>query len=782
MTVYIPEISLEEITLRDLLTVDTHGQRIRIVDETPEGFHQLIPSRNIFFGKRGLYANVVGKGLSIIKDKKTINLNTLINEINYSNSSCLVLIEGFAGCGKSTLVQYILYKQLETERYDYSFYDYDLEAQNDIITHDKNGVAIKRSSIIEAVKRSFFEQFCKQIAINKTVFEDFCSLLEKCEHFQPFSNLYYQFFNTNTFDDIRAYVNDGINNRIHIVKRNLFLQAGQISSSVCILAIDYLFRLAMYKNRMIDKLYICYDNIDAIEDAEDLKGFDEKLVLLKSWVDAFISDLQQDHFFLGIPKPHFIIMVTYRKITAVVAKVKETLYKEVEKDRSSDPIRTKSIYYIDATSAFSYREIVKKRQQYFDRYFNTIIEISSEKKQQLRTALYSWNQLNQNLLIMKDRYASLWNKNYRTCSFIAEKLYENSDYDFAQCVDFIKTHNIIDGYSSSSDENGDSILCSYFGGSAVILNSVCRVFNDCKIWDNLLQLAQLNRVDISYKNISFSRIILTYICNLNRPVTLSELYLSFCRDNLFSSSQLCTILSNLLARNRDGVWRRPIYYSSEYILSEDVKEIEQKLWDACLRLQDGKEVERDYDFIICASGKTYVEQLMQEFEFFSNRLSNNNNALYLYSNVKELKSIINSVYCAVSRCCKNMLEFRTRYLQIKKISGEEYLSLPIHPTTKSKKPQLHTERVIFSHIAYLNKVRLYFVDVKVTTDYKKRLEYNELFITYISNYLKLYKENILPISSERKRVWERLETIVKAIQTAKQDSFNSAVLFQSISL
>ena len=99
-------ISLEDITLQDLLTVDTHGEIINIQDRFA-----------------AVFAEVENNGLCRVLDerKKEIDLTEFLDTLEKSKDSTVTLIEGFAGCGKSTLVQYILWNQLKTPNYDYYF-------------------------------------------------------------------------------------------------------------------------------------------------------------------------------------------------------------------------------------------------------------------------------------------------------------------------------------------------------------------------------------------------------------------------------------------------------------------------------------------------------------------------------------------------------------------------------------------------------------------------------------------------------------------------------------
>ena len=104
-------------------------------------------------------------------------------------------------------------------------------------------------------------------------------------------------------------------------------------------------------------------------------------------------------------------------------------------------------------------------------------------------------------------------------------------------------------------------------------------------------------------------------------------------------------------------------------------------------------------------------------------------------------------------------------------------------TNKTHSPQLHTERTIFSHIAYLNNVRLYFLDCNVTKDLEYQKEYNKVFVEFIRRYIDLYINKIQPLTSKRSTIAMKLKSIVDKIQEAiNTDNNDKNVLFQSISL
>ena len=779
-------IKSENLTLYDLLTADFYDEIVKVKDSKYDKSHSLIPSSEIFFEEEGPFVKPESNMLVKINsnNRENIGLDNLLKQLQESGSTCVVFFEGFAGCGKSTLVQYILSKQLHSYNFDHNLFNYNLEAQNDINIRDKSGIIVKESSIFSSIINCFIEAFAQVAREHTEVINDFNRLLEYCENYLPFQDIYLKLYNTNTYQNVLREVKNGKNSAN--IKNYLMAQIKWIRGiSKCILALDYLLRLSMYKHRLIEDLYICYDNLDAIENAQDLVGFDNKLIEFKGLIDDFIDYIYNDGFFADQATPHFIILTTYRKITASLAGIADAAseYREVACDYHEGDDQTQCIWHIDATSIFSYRKIVAKRKEYFFKHLISHLGMSECKINILKKHLQSWESLNKNLIIMDDRYSSLWNKNYKTCSLIANELFSTAEYDFETCVKFINKDSSPDGYDESTDDEGDNILCSYYGGSAIILSCVCKVFHNKKIWNEFLDLSNLESSRPSYKNVSLARLILTYIYNLNRPASLKELYNAFCAKNMFSYEKLCKILSKMLARNPGGFWRRPIYYANACILEENAKEIEMRLMNECEQLYNMIEPSQNYTFLLCDSGKAYVERLMSEFEFFSNRLSNENNCLYLYTDIANIKTIIESVLGAVSHCCDNILKFREKYIKDYDIPEEKYLTLPFHPTTNRHSSQLHIERTIFSHIAYLNNVRLYFVDERITQELRKRKEYNSMFVDYIDEYLELYAAKILPICKKRKHVYNQLkEKVDKIKQVNDCDGNNVKILFAPISL
>ena len=277
-----------------------------------------------------------------------------------------------------------------------------------------------------------------------------------------------------------------------------------------------------------------------------------------------------------------------------------------------------------------------------------------------------------------------------------------------------------------------------------------------------MNLARLNNHDENKSPTdltSLSRLILTYISNTTaqngeiKPVSTLNIFQEF--GDLYTGDEICNCLANMLARDKTYTWRRPIFYHKHALDDdENIETALKKQWDYSISI-DKKSYTKYTELLLCECGQAYLERLTSEFEFFSNRLQNNHKSIYSISDIKEIEYIINSVYNAVKNCYDNMILFRELYMNKKNISCcTKYMEAPIHPKTNNGNPQLHTERIIFSHIAYLEHCRTYHLSQITNPD--EWHCFNNTFVKYIKNYLELFTIYIEPVSTKRKKIAEDL--------------------------
>lgn len=749
------------LTLEDLLRVDSFGQQIEIHDPIANVNKPLIQDNREFFTQ--IYSDVSDNEIEIDDGNKANRRKIRIddwlkNEITTTDNSLVVFIEGYAGCGKSTLVQYLLSKQLKTYNYDYNYYNYDIGAYYD------NSNAHR---IAAAIREGFIQQLMNCIKTNNSsVIEKFKELAAQynIRYLDTSMKIFYEFVNTLTFKEAIFCLQTDCSEENSF--RAAMYELLKDFSCEEILTLDYVFRLSAYivaKNHDDALLYICYDNMDSIENFDDLNKFDNTLVALRKNIDDYINKTYDNY--QGMPIPRFVIMATYRKITA--AKVELSFYSERVDDYAE---YNQYIQYVDASHAYSYYSIISNRKNYFSNYIMRRRYDANELLNKLSIA----NNLTK-MEFVRNRYAGLWNNNYRTCSTILHKIFVSYFDEAKICIDFVDKK--IDGY----DEEG----VAYLGASAIFLSLVCKIFNKGGLWgEGHMKLIPLS-VDKENKSISeltsLSRLILTYISNnidsngKRKPVSTLEIFKEF--GDLFSPDEICKSLANMLARDKTDTWRRPIYYHRNAISDNESIEFALKRQWNTFNTSEHKEMLDVYtEVLLCDCGSAYIERLMSEFDFFSNRLSNDNKSLYLLWDVSDIKDIIDSVYNAVRICCQDMVKFCHVYMEKKSIKNyREYIGLAIHPRTNSGKPQLHTERIIFSHIAYLDHCRRYHISQVKLLNEKKT--FHAMYIQYISKYLELYSEYIAPISTDRKKIAEDLWKVVKAIENADDEE----ILLKSIS-
>ena len=736
--------SWDRISLEDILRVDSFGQQIYILDSSTGSRYELIRDNREFFTQ--IYAATVNDVIEVV-DGSQVNMHRIsiedwiIKEIGKTENSLAIFIEGYAGCGKSTFVQYLLSRQLKSYNYEYQYFNYDIGANSD------------RSSerIVSAIREGFIRQLIKCIAENKMyVIDKFKELISQreIEYLDPYYKIYNEFINVNTFEEaISYYRNDKNENKL---RSSLHKQLKEFSCAQ-ILALDYVLRLSSYiksdkKNNPL--LYVCYDNLDAIENSEELKEFANILVSMRKNIDDYIN--VTFHNYNGMMLPHFIIISTYRKITA--AKVESSIHSERIDDYSE---YNQYIQYIDASHFYSYYSIIEKREEYFSRY----IKDRQLNGEVLLDELHTIKKLIRTDFV-RNKYAGLWNNNYRTCSTIFDKILKKYYRQAKDCERFIDKN--IDGY--------DEFSSVYYGASAIFLSLVCKIFHDGGMWGedhmNLIALNN-NKENKSVSELtSLSRLLLTYISNNKdfsgniSAVSTLKIFNEFCL--LFEPEAICKSLANMLARDKTDTWRRPIYYHRNAINdNENIEKALIKQWEISIANKNEQAIAYT-ELLLCECGYAFIERLSSSFEYFSNRISNENKSLYILSDFKKIEQIVKDVYESVCVCCQDMLIFSDKYMEKKNIlKYDEYIRLPIHPRTRGGKPQLHTERVIFSHVSYLNHCRLYHINLATSLSAKKDI--NEMFTTYILKYLMLYREKIKPICTDRIAVVEKLLGIIMNI-------------------
>lgn len=737
-------VTWDSISLRNILKADPFGEKLEIRSKDGMKWEPFI-DRSTFFDE--IYVEVARKSIEITdgarNNKRTVDEQKWMEELSTSGNSLIIFIDGYAGCGKSIFVQNLLKTQLKNLNYDSDYYNYDIGAYYD----NKNA-----HRIIYAIRECLLKQMSSSIINGDLkIIRKFEQLLaqEEIQFIDSGRDIFYSFSNTDAYKDaVHELVENGNTSDFNASMKK------QIEDLSCeqLLALDCVFRLAKYivtgdlKN---STLYVCYDNLDAIENFDELSIFHNTLIALRRNLDDYIE--HTDKNYENVLSPHFIMISTYRKIT--LSRVESEIFSERCEDYGEDNCY---IQHIDASHFYQYSKLVESRKKYFNKFVKTRKISAIKIKRRLSNAV---NILSMDLI--QKRYAGIWNNNYRTCSDIFDILFSFHEDDIEKCITLLEMHE--DGY----DEKG----ASYYGASAAFLNLICRVFKRADIWGpNHLALVPLRLAqgESISKLTSLSRLILTYMSNVSdeernpMPVSTQQLFKEF--GDLYTADEICRCIANMLIRDTTGTWRRPIFYHRNAINAGSIPVNLKKQWNYYLRGDNFNYTE----LLLCDCGYAHINRIVFEFEFFSVRFNGiDQKPLYLINDLQDISNVINQVQQAVGECCQNMITFKTIYMRKKHIqNNEDYIKLPIHPRTKRLNPQLHTERIIFSHIAYLDHCRRYLV-ARQSVDFEQSKKVSEPFHIGIKKYLILYKNYIAPINPARQNVYDELQQQLSVVQDAK---------------
>lgn len=749
------ELYNDQIKVKHLLKADSFGQIITVYNkENNCKAIKLVEDTDDFFCH--IYENATG-GLCIDEVYYNLTIDKWLKDNNYFSDSlnCLLFfIEGYAGCGKSTLVQYILYKILDNPNYEYSYYNYDIGSypDNELGAQDCSVDFIKYS-ILHKLKNQIINIIRSEK--NECIFENFLKIMNDENSLRKLDvtlKIRMNFGSTEAFKLAvkEMFKEKKLNDEKKISNLKIVLEEQlKTLNTYQLLCIDYLWRLAQYLSdtKFYRKyMYVCYDNLDSIMNYDLLCNFKDQLITFRNNLSSYILELNtiiemySKLYDNEINKVQpFIIFSTYRKITAIRSINKNT-------EMLDDIISNKAfVKVIEVSKQYNFTKIAERRIRHFSSKLHTT-NICGSKAGKLIQQMKTVDELKR-MMFVKTIYAGLWNNNLRSCSNVLSDLIEFYDEEVDKCKALCKEN--FDGHIQDK-------YC-YYGASSIFLHVICKLLNKIGIFgEKHLDLINIKE-DTQKKKTSLSRLIITYLYTENRSVPITELFEVF--DKVFDPKYICKIIGQLMTRVQGEVWRRPIYYS-KYALDNEI-DIKNKLFNQYEKYQN-KEEYKYVEFKICDCGERYINAIVPHFEFYSIRINEEHQNLYCIENLKELTETLKKVYEKIKVCCKKQIEFLNEYIEKYKLERSQYLTLSFHPRTRSKNPQLHIERVIFSHIAYFNNYRIYLVSKKQPQKYDG---FNKVLLVYIKNYLGLYDKYVSKISSDRNEIAEKMKNKIKIAET-----------------
>lgn len=676
-----------------------------------------------------------------------------------NNKNNICIIQGYAGCGKTTFVHNILRKIYEKNIYlgYYNFYiGYVKNASEEWFI--PSCILLKIISQITTylqeddgmeIYDKFVELFRLDLSLLSPILDFHFASIFNSKNDASLYECAKRLYDNRNASNKDCYINEF---RVQFkcsyqAKVGLANNNGITNMLEILLFIDYILRCSVYlvrnQQEKINQIVV-YDNLDIIENHQFIADF---IDTLRSVLSNYISFRKN----LDLQLPIFKAIVSVRKIT----------YASISKFVEVSSIETNGefvdVEFLDISNLYLPSNILKHKAKILVKNIDEYVPDTVEN----RNSIVSF--LNEILRIPDEifldiKFAELLNHNIRACINMMEQIIKSSTY----------TKYFSDNYFINRMNN----RCK----SSVWIHIICTVLKANNVWDNLgYNLSNSNK----YNNpTTMSRLILTYLSNRrlgcihNEPgfttldVSLKDIIKSiekipFGRFNKFDDweNNICPILENtytesgnhediidiilkMLQRNNSTeeieLWRRPIYHTHNSFSLSNISTARENLLEQIKHFD--KRNLRITSFCITDEGYTFIEKIATHFEFYSiryNRFVKEPICCVLEDG--KLNNFIEKVYNQVEICTKKQIWLMNFYMKKHGVLENYYLKEWFHPRTDGFKPQLHIVRTIYDHIGYLNDYREYLYEA-YKDDSSIFVPLNYSLVKWIGKYLELYRK------------------------------------------
>lgn len=721
---------------------------------------EFVPSEKTFFNN--MYADLCSDAISTDKQ--------IQNKIKERTRNLVICIKGYAGCGKSVYVQKVFYDRYPKLR---SFRENTYSLKLHSLHRLEIGVGTSEDDIASRYRDGLSVIITEGICSNPDVYDVFCKIVfDNSDAIKYIDNSYliHDSFITSS----------SINSCIEKIKREE-LCSEQLRNAVRLeikkytipnlLALDCLWRISIHANAYMSgkrksqysdsMFFICFDNLDAIDNIDLCRNFISQLCEFRSNLDACLFELNRHHKEYNVKT--FVFFVTCRSVTWGRLNLSEY----AEDDDSGDI--SSHLCDFDISNFYSYTDIIQHRLDYYDRLAGNDY-IATRLVDEIKL-IHKLNGMN----YIRERFKPLFNYNYRKCVDVISYILQNNKTMLEEAIQLARH----DYYSPDDDV--------YSGSSSMFFRLVFDYFQKSLLFEKM----DLIDVDTPYEDslenrtlTSQSRIILTYLYNeasrSGRGKTrLDQLFDYF--SGIYSANDICEIIYNLFLRN--SCWRRPINFSKRPLKEHYEKE---DLYTQLEYYNSGIRTASNFTkFEICKAGQEFVEFVAAHFEFFACRCSLENQyypPLFSQKSMEYNETLdrymfertCEAVIEALKNCCRKLNDFNRNVMDAKSIDLNSYLNEPINKKTeKTGAPQLHEERLIFCHIFHIEAYRHYIINQymeKAAID--KKRDINRRLVSIVEKYLILHDE---VMSRQRQKVASVMRSKIGIIKEKEYLDFDTKI-------
>lgn len=628
-----------------------------------------------------------------------------------------VFILGNKGCGKTTLVHKIM--QLINVETELRHICLDFGNSSSTLTLKR-----EKEILIQKIYRIFREAIkCNNFNLLNSFLDTYSKNEEDFDIYWDYNNELASFYDT-----LKACLSDQEGDTLKQLKHKVRPAMAKLELFQLFLLL-VLVDLAKQQFSESKRTAIVFDNLDNLLDIADISQFIENFCNFQNNIGSLLKAI------LGSDRSRF--QYTF------IFVMRETTKANIS-PHSLEMLRISSKEY-DITTLFPKKDIIVKRLRYYQEYLmiqNQNNSKISELKQQVDSILKIVNDT-----YMHKTIFPFYNNDYRICVM--------------KLIDITRQHpGLITQYNSLMSLNNED---AKFGGRGIIYRIV---LSDLQ---NKGYFSRLMIVDFSTreKHTSLVRLLLTYLANKTKSdctdatpaVSLKELFKAFIDIQPSEIIECIWAMFDLITTND---WNHLITFASSKAACKEQLYKEKNIYRQNGYGPDDKEYSK---FRITCAGEIYLSNVCTHYEFFSCRaLGEEYLPLFCTENLEMrdgkyiFEYITDRVYKQVHMCCDALS---------KSYEGPRGLCKDAKPPYNYKNEsiyQYHSERIIFSHIGYLDSFRCYLLQNAIASNINLE-EVSTLLLKTIRKYCNLItKKNIAKCAANR-----RFKEIVLNLEEAEEN-------------
>lgn len=694
------------------------------IKESRINFDKLL-SKEVFF--KCLYMPRSGKAEDIAENNLfDTKINTALRDFRNPYAKVVMIhIAGYAGCGKTTYIHHLLWEQSDNiESYDVIDYEGCTRAVEPFIERVAYSLGKHKYADIYNYLNLVYNKEIFNMNRFKTSLPKLKDFLEKLKNETEITENKYRIL-LEEMDEAQ------INNNAEAKSFLSFL----IFLELMLILFD---QFAEEKEKKKRPIVLVIDNSDS------LHNLAEENILLPIMKD-FLNDC---NYFLGVnikneqeyngrtvqsicKETNLLVFFTTRIVTKQNYKSLQPDWEEIIGFTSL----TLPEHYYNQKEMFFHRI-----DFYLEQEKNNNSPIIEELKQIRKIAELAYHNYN---------FMRLFNGNNRKCIERICSIVNNNPPEIIK--------EIVDLYKER-DKNPDAIE----GSNGYFLSLILKDFKTEDIYEVKLRLSRCRKDGI----ISLSRIVLTILREKNDRCSLLELF-KLLTPLGFSATDICECIWCLCEVKRQ-YWRRLIIF--DLIIPKDMEDLNKQA-----DLFDKSDFDKEHysELIICNSGRAYMEYVVPHFEFMLSRHELGTGAYVkgrysplfasssenYYKNKKGQNTYmfeqkIDTVFNDTKDCCYNSKQFSEKVMKAFKIDRGVFIQSTVfnyHTVGWDREvgpKQSYESRLIFRHIGYIEKYRMYLLEKHHYDDQQTKSEINKSLVTRIIKYLKLYQNPNLCFQTE----------------------------------